>query len=385
MTDHTDAGLRVERVTGKKGLKSFVNAGRPIYADDPVWSAPLMFERMGVLDSKKNPYFDHAEAAFWIATRDGEPVGRISAQVDQLAQIHHGQDTGHFGFVDAFDDPAIFELLFQTAEAWLREKGMTRALGPFNLSINEECGLLIDGFEHPPRIMMGHARPYYAAHYDRQGYGKAVDTRAYDLQVTTDFPEPAQRILRRARKLEKLTLRRLEKKNFNEDLRTCIEIFNDAWQDNWGYIPMTDAEIEKLGADFKLFLRTEGCMIAYWDGKPAAFMFTIPDVNEAFADFNGSLWPFNWAKLLKRLIIGVPKGCRVPLMGVRKEFQGKLPGVAMAMLLIETIRKAAVEEVGYTRAELSWILEDNDSMWKILDLIGCVHYKTYRIYEKRLP
>ena len=388
MTSTDGSDLRIEQVSGKAGMKAFVNAARPVYADDPAWWPPLMVERMGVLDPKKNPYFEHAEAAFWIATRNGEPVGRISAQVDELSQHAHtpgtGKGTGHFGFPDSVDDPIVFDALITTAESWLKERGMTRSVGPFNLSVNEECGLLVDGFEHPPRIMMTHARAYTAGYLERHGYAKAVDTLAYDLDVTKEFPEKAQKILARARAQERLTLKRVSKKTFNEDLLIAINIFNDAWRNNWGYIPMTDAEIAKMGANLKPFVHEESLMIASWDGKPAAFMFAIPDINEAIADFDGKLLPFNWIKALRRLLLGAPSRCRVPLMGVRQEFQNGLPGMLMAMLLIETIRADSTKIIGYTRAELSWVLEGNTGLTRILDMIGCVLYKRYRLYEKTL-
>lgn len=388
MTSQKGGDLSVKQVSGKAGIKQFVDAVRPLYADDAAWWPPLMFERLGVLDPKKNPYFDHADAAFWVATRNSRPVGRISAQVDQLAQESHGPGTGagtgHFGFPDTIDDPAVFDALIGTAENWLKDRGMTRSVGPFNLSVNEECGLLVEGFEHPARIMTGHARPHTAGHLERHGYAKAVDTLAYDLDVTREFPEQAQKILGRARAQKRLTLKRVHKKTFNEDLLTAIDIFNDAWRNNWGYIPMTDAEIAKMGANLKPFVHEESLVIAYWDGKPSAFMFAIPDINEAIADFDGRLLPFNWVKALRRLILSAPSRCRVPLMGVRQEFQNGLPGMLMAMLLIETIRADSTRYIGYKRAELSWVLEGNTGLTRILDMIGCTLYKRYRLYEKTL-
>jgi len=377
------SGLRIDEVKTKADLDAFIDVPWTIYKDDPAWSPPLRFERRDMFGAK-NPYFEHAEAAYFIARRDGKPVGRISAQVDDLAQRYHGEGTGHFGALEGVDDPEVFAALFETAEAWLRDRGMTRVLGPFTLSINEETGLLIDGFEHPPRILMGHAKPWYGPRVEDQGYIKSQDMWAYDLDITKDFPPAAQRIIAKARQLDRLKLRRIDKKRFNEELHTMIDIFNDAWRDNWGFIPMTEAEIDKMGADLKPFVKEEGFMIAEWDGVPTAFMLTIPDVNQAARDLNGSMLPFGWAKLAWRLILHWPTQARVPLMGVRKDFQGTMPGAAMAMLLIETIREACVRVWRLERGELSWILESNPSMHKILTLIGCVHYKTYRVYEKAL-
>ncbi len=379
-----EGGVQVAQVSTKADLDTFIDIPFHIYRGDPYWTPPLRFERRDVLSKDKNPYFQHAEAAYFIARMDGRPVGRISAQIDKLAQIHQGPGTGHFGLLDAVDDPLVFDALFEAAENWLRERGMTRVLGPFSLSINEESGLLVEGFDEPPRVMMGHARPYYGEHVEELGYAKVQDLWAYDLNITHEFPSNVQRILDKARKQEKLKLRRIRKRDFHDELKIIIDIFNDAWRDNWGYIPMTDAEIEKMGKDLKPFIREQGCMIAEWDGVPTAFMLTVPDINQAAADLNGNLMPLGWTKLLWRLLIKSPTRCRVPLMGVRQQFQGSLAGASMALLMIEEIRAATVKEVGYRRAELSWILESNVPMQRILEMILCRHYKTYRMYEKAL-
>ena len=379
-----EGGVQVAEVVTKGDLETFINVPWTIYRGDPYWVPPLRFERHDVLDKDKNPYFQHAEAAYFIARMDGRPVGRISAQVDRLAQTHQGAGTGHFGFLDAVDDPLVFDALFEAAESWLRERGMTRVLGPFSLSINEESGLLVEGFDEPPRVMMGHARPYYGEHVEELGYAKVQDLWAYDLNITHEFPSNVQRILEKARRQEKLKLRRMRKKDFENELKIIIDIFNDAWRDNWGFIPMTDAEVDKMGKDLKPFIKEQGCMIAEWDGVPTACMLTVPDINQAAADLDGSMLPFGWAKLAWRLLVKSPTRCRVPLMGVRQQFQGSLAGASMALLMIEEIRKATVKEVGYRRAELSWILESNVPMQRILEMILCRHYKTYRMYEKAL-
>ena len=379
-----EGGVQVAEVKSKADLETFINVPWKIYEGDPYWVPPLRFERRDMLDRDKNPFFQHAEAAYFIARMDGRPVGRISAQVDKLAQQYQGEGTGHFGFLDAVDDPLVFDALFEAAENWLRERGMTRVIGPFSPSINEESGLLVEGFDEPPRVLMGHARPYYGEHVEELGYAKVQDLWAYDLNITHEFPSNVQRILDKARKQEKLKLRRISKKSFDKDLDIFIDIFNDAWRGNWGFIPMTEAEIEKMGKDMKPFIKEQGCMIAEWDGVPAAFMLTIPDINQAARDLNGNMLPFGWAKLAWRLMVKSPTRCRVPLMGVRQQFQGTLAGASMALLMIEEIRAATVKEVGYRRAELSWILESNVPMQRILEMILCRHYKTYRMYEKAL-
>jgi hypothetical protein len=378
------ASIRIERVTNRKALKTFVGLPAPLYRDDPAWVAPLMFERLNLLAKDKNPYFEHAAADYWIAYRDGEPVGRISAQIDELAQDGHGQGTGHFGFVEAPDDPTVFRALFETAEGWLQDRGMVRVLGPFNLSINEECGLLIDGFKDRPRIMMSHARPYYAARIEGLGYRKAKDLWAYDLDAVAEFPENVLRIVRKAEADQRLQVRNLRRSRMSDDFRIIRDIFNDAWSNNWGYVPLTEAEISKMRADLSLLLYEHSGKIAYWEGEPAAFMLVLPDLNELIADLHGRLVPFGWAKLAWRVRRRRFPCVRVPLMGVRKRYQNRPSGAFMALLLIAQHRVEWRRRHGMLRGELSWILEDNESMKGIADSIVGIHYKTYRIYEKAL-
>ena len=375
--------IRIERVTNRKALKTFVGLPAPLYHDDPAWVAPLMFERLKLLAKNKNPYFEHAVADYWIAYRDGEPVGRISAQIDELAQHGHGQGTGHFGFVEAPDDPRIFRALFETAEAWLQDRGMVRVRGPFNLSINEECGLLVDGFEDRPRIMMSHARPYYAERIEGLGYRKAKDLWAYDLDAVAELPENVLRIVRKAEAHHRLQVRNFRWKSMSDDFQIIRDIFNDAWSNNWGYVPFTEAEISKMRADLSLLLCEHCGKIAYWDGEPAAFMLVLPDLNELIADLHGRLAPIGWAKLAWRVLRRRFPCVRVPLMGVRKRYQNRPPGAFMALLLIEQHRVQWCRH-GTVRGELSWILEDNESMKGIADSIAGARYKTYRIYEKAL-
>ena len=376
--------LRLQRVEDRPTLKRFLDMPAGLYASDPHWVRPLLFERLQHLDPQKNPYFEHAEVAYWLALRGERPVGRISAQVDELVQELHGEGIGHFGFVEAPDDPAVFEALFEAAESWLRDRGMVRVLGPFNLSINEECGLLVDGFEHPPQIMTGHARPYYGPSLERLGYRKAKDLRAYEVDVIPKLPDGIQRILRRAEGEPRLRLRNLRMSRLQRDFRIIRDIFNDAWAENWGFLPFTEAEIEKLCKDLRPLLRAHSCKIAYWNGEPAAFMLTLPDLNSLISDLDGRLLPFGWAKLVGRVLRGRYPRARVPLLGVRRKHQNRLPGTFMTLLLIDRFRTDWRHRHGLERGELSWILEDNESMKRILAAIHSVHYKTYRIYQKAL-
>lgn len=379
----TATKIEIRPVETKAELDAFVRLPWALYKNDPQWVPPLLGEVKGLLSEKSNPYFGHAKARYWLALRDGKPVGRISAQIDELVQQHMGQGTGQWGMFECENDPATAALLFEAAESWLKAGGMTRAMGPFSLSIWDEPGLLVDGFEHPPLLMTPHHLPYYAGLVEGEGYAKAKDLYAYDLDITTGFPERIQRIVAAGDKNPRIRIRKADPSRFEEEVRLVLEILNDAWADNWGFIPLTEAEIAYAAKKMKPLVKPDLVRICEFEGKPAAFMLTLPDVNELQRDLDGRLFPFGWAKLLWRLRKPFTQRVRVPLMGVRKELQASRNGALMAMMLIEHIRRDTVG-VYANRGELSWILEDNLPMRNILENIGCFIYKTYRIYDKPL-
>lgn len=379
----TATKIEIRPVETKADLDAFVRLPWSLYRNDPQWVPPLISEVKGLLSEKSNPYFGHARARYWLALRDGKSVGRISAQIDDLVQQHMGQGIGQWGMFECEDDPATAALLFEAAEGWLKAGGMTRGMGPFSLSIWDEPGLLVDGFEHPPLLMTPHHRPYYASLVEREGYAKVKDLYAYDLDITAGFPERIQRIVAAGDKNPRIRIRKADPSRFEEEVRLVLEILNDAWSDNWGFIPLTEAEIAYAAKKMKPLVKPDLVRICEFEGKPAAFMLTLPDVNELQRDLDGRLFPFGWAKLLWRLRKPFTTRVRVPLMGVRKEMQTSRNGALMAMMLIEHIRRDAVG-VYSNRGELSWILEDNLPMRNILESIGCFIYKTYRIYDKPL-
>jgi hypothetical protein len=258
---------------------------------------------------------------------------------------------------------------------------MRRILGPYNLSINQESGLLVDGFDTPPCLMMGHARPYYRYRIEENGYQKAKDLLAYIIDANFDHSAAIQAIVKRVKK--RVTVRSLRKSNYYEDMKIIEDIFKDAWSENWGYIPYTEAEFKQLAKDFKLILDLELIKIAEVDGAPAAFMVTAPNLNEAIRDLNGRLLPFGWIKLLWRLKVRYPQTARIPFMGVRKQYHGSLLGAALAFMVIIDGQPYALKR-GLKKVELSWILEDNKGTRDIIESIGGVIYKRYRIYSKDL-
>ncbi len=375
--------IRLVPVGDKSARKSFVRVPWNIYGNDSNWVPPLLIEREGHIDPKQNPYFDHAEVQLWIAYKDELPVGRISAQIDQESLERHKDDAGHFGFLEGQEDPEIFQALLDTAEAWLRERGMKKIVGPLSFSINDEVGLLVDGFDRPPSLMMGHAFPYYGRYLEDMGYQKAVDTIAYDFDVNKDgLNDKSRAIVNRLASNPKVTVRSLNKKDFDNELRRVIDIFNDAWWDNWGFVPINEAEIKKLASDFKLILEPEHVSIIEVDGEPAAFGLTIPNLNEAIRDLNGRLLPFGWAKLGYRIITKSIRSARLPFMGVRRKYQKSWMGAAMCLIIIDMVHSRNVGKKD--QAELSWVLEENYGVRKIIESTGCKPYKTYRVYQKSL-
>lgn len=378
---HEDpGGLSILPVRNRKDLERFIRVPWSIYAGDPCWIPPLLIERKEHL-STKNPYFRHAKWQAWIAFRNGEPVGRISAQVDRLRLEKYRDGTGLFGFLEAGDDPAIFRLLLETACGWLREQGMKRVQGPFNLSINDECGLLVEGFDTPPSVMMGHARPYYAGRIEALGYRKAKDLLAYRLNMGFSLPRAMSKLT--ARNSQRISVSPFRRARLKEELVILRELFNDAWANNWGFVPFTREEFEELGHNLARLVDEDFIQVAAVDGTPAAMIVALPNLNEAARDLDGRLLPLGWLKLLWRLKRHKLRTARVTLMGVRQEHQNSTLGMALAYTVINAVRLALIKN-GVDEVEMSWILEDNTNMRHILESLGGEPYKRYRIYEKDL-
>ena len=377
------APIEIVPVDGKADKDAFIKVPFALYRDDPHWVPPLLIERREHLDEKKNPYFEHAEVAMWIARRGGRNVGRISAQICRLHNERYQDSSGQFGFIEAVDDAEVFSALFSAAEAWLAERGVKTVRGPFNFSVNDEVGLLCDGFDTPPSFMMPHTPPYYLAQVEAQGYVKAKELIAYEYLPSTKLPNNMDAIIKRALQSGDLVIRSMRRANLEEELKIILEIFNDAWSDNWGFVPMTSKELSALGANLKMLVKDEYIAIAEIKGEPAAMAVTLPNINDWIKDLNGRLLPFGWAKLIWRLKARHPRAIRLPLMGVRKKFQTGMTGAAASLGVINAIR-VYHESHGTTHGELSWILEDNTAMRKMIETIGAVPYKLYRIYEKEL-
>ena len=380
--------LIVREAASAAHRRAFVDYQWTANAGDPHWVPPLKSEVHGLLDRKKNPWFKHAEAVLFLAERDGKIVGRISAQVDRLVlEMPHeqggGAGTGHWGMLEAADADAAAALL-EKAEEWLRGRGMTRALGPFSLSVWDEPGLLVQGHDHAPTVMMGHHSPAYEAWVQASGYRGVKDLHTFDLDITKDLPPLVQRIVSAGERNPRIEVRQVDKSCFDEEASIILNILNDAWSDNWGFVPLTDAEIAYAGKKLKPIVYEDLIRIAELDGEPVAFMITLPDLNELTRDLDGSLLPFGWAKLLWRLRNPKVRTVRVPLLGVVKRLQASRLASQLAFTLIEYIRRASVERYGATRGEIGWVLEDNQGMRSIAKATETTLNKIYRIYEKAL-
>jgi len=294
-----------------------------------------------------------------------------------------GPGVGQWGLMDA-EREDVFQLLLATAEDWLRREGMTRALGPISMSIWEEPGLLIEGYDHPPTIMMGHAKPEYRGWIEAAGYAPVKQLMTYDLNIEREFPPIVQRIIKSGEKNERIRIREVDKSKFDQEAAIILGILNDAWSDNWGFVPLTPPEIKDVGVKLKPIVFNDLIRIAELDGRPVAFMITLPDLNEAIRPLNGSLLPFGWAKLLLWLRKPQVRTMRVPLMGVVKELQSSRMASQLAFMMIEYIRRASVARYGATRGEIGWILDDNQGMRSIADTLDSRINKIYQVYERTL-
>jgi GNAT superfamily N-acetyltransferase len=375
--------LTIRTVHNKKDRQAFVDFAWEVYKDDPAWVPPLKDEVYGLITPGKNPWFEHAHAQFWLAERGGKVVGRISAQVDDLVQEHMGKGIGNWGFLDALDE-ATAKTLIATAEDWLRAQGMTQSLGPISLSIWDEPGLEIEGFAEPPTAMMGHHRPEYRAWIEAAGYSKAKDLLTYEVDITHWEDPKISRLIAMGERNPRIRIREIDKSKFAEESRLILNLLNEAWSHNWGYVPLTEAEIAYAGKKLKPIIFNELVRVAELDGEPVAFMLTIPDINELTRDLNGELFPFNFIKLLWRLRKPRTRRLRVPLMGVARKLHHSRLASQLAFMMIEFTRRDAVSKYGASVGEFGWILEDNKGMLSIAELPSAKINHRYRIYEKAL-
>jgi GNAT superfamily N-acetyltransferase len=380
--------IKIRLVSTKADKQAFIDLPFRLYAGDPNWVPPLKSDVMATITPGKNPWFEHGEAQLFLAERDGHIVGRISAHLDYLALAQPpeqgmGPGVGNWGFFEA-EDADVAKVLIETAEGWLRDKKMVRALGPLSLSIWEEIGLLVQGHDHPPTVLMGHHNPAYGAWIQAAGYAGVKDLYTYQIPIDVPFPPLVQRIVASGARNERIVIRKVNKANFDAEAAIILSILNDAWSGNWGFVPITDAEVAHTGKQLKPIVFNDLICIAEVDGEPVAFMMTWPDINEKIGSFGGSLFPFNWAKLLWWLRAPKVRSMRVPLMGVVKKMQATRLASQLAFMMITYIRDASTNKFGASRGEFGWVLEDNGPMRSVGEAINGEINKIYRIYEKPL-
>ena len=365
-----------------EGLDAFIRAAHEVYRGDPSWVAPLEMEIRDRLTPGKNPFFEHAEGTLFTATKDGRLVGRCSAQIDHEHLRVHGDETGFFGFFDTVDDPEVARELVGAAERWLSERGMKRMRGPLSLSINEEVGTLVEGFDTPPMLMMAHARPYQGGLLESAGLHKAKDLLAWRYEVGTPHRR-ADKAWQEISAMPEVRFRSINKKTMERDVHTMLEIFNDAWSHNWGFVPATPAEARKIAEDFKLIIDEDLAFFAEIEGREMGLCVTLPNLNEVIRDLDGKLLPFGFAKLLWRLKVKRPKSARLMMLGLRKELRGikRYGGLSLAMY-VEVSKRGAKKGVEW--GELSWTLEDNHPINLGIKAMGAKVYKKYRVFEKEL-
>jgi hypothetical protein len=373
--------IRVIEVVDPKHLRDFLKVPARVYQDDPAWVPPMPSEREAYFNRTKNPIFRQKEVALWVAYDGDHPVGRISGQRDRGAAPGHA---GHFGCLECVDDEAAFAMLFDAAEAWLRRSRAAEMSGPYSLSINDECGLLVDGFTTPPSFMMPHGKPYYAPHLDRLKFKKTIDLLAYDYDLANEFRPIAKRILERARGNPRIRVRAVQPKDFAGQVAAIISVFNDGWSGNWGFEPISNATADLMAKSVKPLLMRNMVWIADFDEVPAAVAINLPNLNEALIRLRRPGVIGKWIGFARQLIFKDFTTARTPLIGIRREYHRSNLGAELAMALMDASRSGALSH-GITHSELSWVLENNMQMRRIIEeVIGGVAYKTYRIFSKAI-
>jgi len=363
-------------------IRDFLDCVDGIYADDPRYIRPLDMDLKERLDPKKNPFFEHGEGVVFTAYKAGKCVGRVTAQIDRGHLERHKDDAGFFGFLDTVNDADVAKALLEKAEGWLRGKGMKIARGPLSLNINEEMGCLVDGFDTPPVLLNPHHRPYQGDLIEKAGYAKVKDVFGWRYEVG----EPNARV-RKAQEdiknMPEVTARAFDKKHIDRDVAIALDVFNDAWHENWGYVQMTKKEADKMASDLKLFLVPEITRLVLIDNEPAAVAIALPNVNELIGDLRGRLFPLGIVKLLYRLKIEGAKSGRLLILGIKKKFRQQRKYAGLSLYLYAELNDGG-KRVGMTWGELGWTLEDNAAVNTGIKMMGAKKYKTYRVYEKPL-
>ncbi|HEU5253687.1 MAG TPA: hypothetical protein VFU16_10230 [Solirubrobacterales bacterium] len=377
------ASVSIRPVRTRRELKRFVKVPFRLHRDSEQWVPPLIFERMQFLDRRKNPWFEHGEAEFFLAERDGEPVGRISAHLDHRWDEYQGGKDAMFGFFEATEDPEVVKALLDAAAEWAMAKGRERLLGPMDFTTNDEIGILIEGFEREPMILEPWHPPYYQRLIEAEGFAKAMDVLMWELRMGElkegeKFDPSIHEAAEKALHDEGIVIRNMRRRDMAAEVRRFMDVYNEAWGDNWGFVPITDAEVEFQAKNLKQVLDEEWTFMAEKDGEVIGAALTLPDINQVMKGLNGRLLPFGWAKFLlgKRKIDRL----RVFALGVKHDYRHT--GVA-AGLYLEHIKMAALPDKIHW-GEMGWILETNKPMNRAMEGMGGKIVKKYRLYERSL-
>lgn len=384
MPEASNGSVTVRPVRGRRDLKRFVKLPFAIHREHPQWVPPLIYERLEFLDRDKNPYFNHAEAEYFLAERDGRTVGRITAQVDRRWDEFQGGSDGMFGFFESEDDPEVARALLEAATEWVREHGRERIVGPMDFTTNDECGLLIEGYDLAPLILEPWQPPYYRELIEAQGFGKSMDLLMWELHLgrLKEGDKFHPMIHAAAEKVEGehgVTVRKMNKRDLEAEVARFMEVYNAAWERNWGFVPVSAAEAAFQAKNLKQILDENWTFIAERDGEVLGAALTLPDINQVLAKMNGRLLPFGWLKFL----LNKPKidKVRVFALGVKPEHQHL--GIA-ASFYLRHLEAAASDDDLMAGGEMGWILEVNEPMNRAMEGMGGKVVKKYRLYERAL-
>ena len=374
--------IDIRPLRGRRAIEDWLDVPERIYADDPNFIAPLRLVERERISPRHNPFFSYGEAEMFVAYANGVPAGRISAQVNRKHLAHNQDGTGFFGFFDCVPDEAVASKLVAAAADWLAARGMTGMRGPFNLTINQDIGLLIDGFDCPPAILTSHAAPWTGGLAEACGLTKAMDLYAFRMSPSS-APREFQRLANFAKSSNRVRIRQVRIDKFAEEAHLVFDIFNDAWSDNWGFEPVTEPDIKAMIRDIRPIMRSKFGWIAEIDGEPAAMMIVLPDINHVVRGFKGRLLPFNWAKLAYEIYADRWETARVPLLGIRKRYRDTIlaPGV-LSLLISDFMELGKGYNIDWI--EYSWILETNAPMVNLAKMAAGPPARTYRVYEKAL-
>ena len=370
--------VTITPVATSQHLDTFIRLPWRLYEGDKNWIPPLVSEERKMLDPAKNPVWDNAEGGHCLAEREGKVVGRISAILNRAHNEYTGEKTGFWGYFESEDDKEVAGALFDGAAVWHRERGMTRLLGPANPSLNDPCGMLIKGFKYAPFVMMPYNPEYYTALAEGAGFTKAMDLFAYILVANTLVRDRIDRVAEKLKERKEIHLREISLSRFAEELKTIREIYNDAWERNWGFVPMTDKEFQFAAEGMKQVLLPEYAYVAEHEGKAVGFALALPDINHVLKRCNGSIWPFGWFYFMKPALRKIP-ALRIVALGVLKTHQHMGIGTLFYQKFIEEGMKRGIKA-----GELSWVLETNDKMNRPIQEMGARPYKKYRLYERKI-